>query len=226
MSLAERIVVGVLLAALALGASAIALTTPGLTRVLVVWSGAPQLADLPADVAIQTAEDVRAYVTGAYEGPLPATVQGRSGFDRTAVSHLDDVARVLSLARLAAAFSAGLLAAWLSISLARRRARALDAGLKSGAIATAVLVALAVMMVLFDFNSLFAAFHGLFFEAGTWEFRPGTLLIELFPERFWMAMGALWGALALAGAVLMFIASRTLLRKGAKDALAISGDDK
>jgi len=211
---AERVAVGVLLVALAVGASAIALTTPGLTRALVVWSGAPADAGLEPDAAVSVAEDVRAYVTGAFEEALPTTVDGRSGFSEDAVRHLDDVAAVLSIARLASAFSAALLAGWLSLSLARRRGTAIVRCLKTGAVLSGALVAVAAGVALSDFDAFFGEFHGLFFEPGTWVFPSGTLLVELFPERFWAAMGALWGMLVTASALLMWVAAHTLERRG------------
>ena len=43
-----------------------------------------------------------------------------------------------------------------------------------------------------DFDGLFAAFHSLFFQAGTWTFPYDSLLITLYPTAFgwaWAASG-------------------------------------
>ena len=52
-----------------------------------------------------------------------------------------------------------------------------------------------------NFERFFAWFHGLFFSAGTWEFPADSLLIEVFPEGFWVAAGSTWGALVMLGGV-------------------------
>jgi uncharacterized membrane protein len=71
-----------------------------------------------------------------------------------------------------------------------------------GILGAAVLV-IAVGAV--DFEGLFAAFHSLFFEAGTWVFPYDSLLIQVFPLPFWATSGLIWGALTLssAGAALL-----------------------
>jgi uncharacterized membrane protein len=48
----------------------------------------------------------------------------------------------------------------------------------------------------------FAAFHALFFRAGTWQFGPDSNLIRLFPEAFWFETSLLAGVTILLSAVL------------------------
>lgn len=45
---------------------------------------------------------------------------------------------------------------------------------------------------LLDFDHLFTQFHALFFVDGTWLFSHDSLLITLFPEKFWMIAGSIW----------------------------------
>ena len=66
--------------------------------------------------------------------------------------------------------------------------------LKVGAAVSAVFVLLAAAAAVLDFSAFFTAFHGLFFEAGTWTFPYDSLLIRLFPESFWVAAGVGWAA--------------------------------
>ncbi len=199
----ERIGIGLLLTLLVFTSSAVALTSPGLTRLLVARSGGSEVSGLTEDEALDAAEEVRRYVLGQADA-LPETVAGRPGFDGEAVAHLDDVAGALSFARMLASLSAALLAVWLSWSLARRRSAAIRDSFNTGALLTAMVVLVLGVFALFDFERFFTGFHAALFDAGTWMFPEGTLLIALFPERFWVAMATLWGLLGLLGALLLW----------------------
>ena len=52
------------------------------------------------------------------------------------------------------------------------------------------------------FDTAFAAFHALFFAAGTWQFGPDSNLIRLFPEPFWFETALVAGLSIVLGAVL------------------------
>lgn len=205
----ERIGIGLLLAVLVLGSSVVALTSPGLTRALVVWSGGVDASGLDAKQAVDAAEEVRRYVTMASDS-LPDSIDGRPAFDDDAVAHLADVARILSLVRMLTALSAAGLAVWLSWSLARHRSARIRSSFSVGAIITAVIVALAALLALSDFDRFFSGFHGLLFQAGTWTFSEGTLLIQLFGERFWIAMAGLWGLLGIVGAGVLLLVGKSV----------------
>lgn len=71
---------------------------------------------------------------------------------------------------------------------------------KSGFVILAALAALALMAVL-DFDFLFNGVHGLFFAEGTWTFSGESMLIKLYPERFWV--DSLTGLVAILGLVAM-----------------------
>ena len=51
---------------------------------------------------------------------------------------------------------------------------------------------LSIGFALLDFDAAFAAFHAIFFESGTWTFAADSLIIQLFPVRFWAARGLRW----------------------------------
>jgi integral membrane protein (TIGR01906 family) len=88
-----------------------------------------------------------------------------------------------------------------------------DAFSKGGLWTIGLIVAILLAVVL-NFNSLFTAFHMVFFEGDTWLFSFSDSLIRLFPIRFWQDAFILLGVLAALGGVAAFFAGR-LLRKRA-----------
>ena len=74
----------------------------------------------------------------------------------------------------------------------------------SGAAVIAVFALLALWVTI-DFNGFFAAFHSLFFSAGTWTFSYDSLLICMYPPDFWISMGAVWLVTTLAGCLICLI---------------------
>ncbi|MBE0417309.1 MAG: DUF1461 domain-containing protein [Coriobacteriia bacterium] len=198
---AASLLAGVVLALVMLGLPVLIMTVPVYTSVLVVRTDAPARADLDVAQTRALAEEVRAFVAGAPGATLPSTLaDGRPAFDDKAVSHLGDVRVILAGARIATIAAALVALAWIAWTFRIRRYRELAFSLTFGAWAVVALTACAALAALTDFGRLFAAFHGLFFEAGTWQFPADALLIRLFPEPFWASSGAVWGALALAGA--------------------------
>jgi integral membrane protein (TIGR01906 family) len=131
-----------------------------------------------------------------------------------AVQHLEDVRAVLSGANRLVVVLVIALAVW--VWTRGRRDRALLASALGAASLMLVLGILAAMgAATSDFDAFFAAFHGLFFEPGTWVFPSDSVLIRLFPEPFWMAAGIAWGVLVLMACVVYAI-GWALLRKGSR----------
>jgi hypothetical protein len=64
-----------------------------------------------------------------------------------------------------------------------------------------------------DFDGMFAAFHGLFFEQGTWSFPWDSLLICMYPEAFWTGMAAVWGSVSVAFAVACIVVGLVARRR-------------
>lgn len=62
------------------------------------------------------------------------------------------------------------------------------------------------------FDTAFAAFHALFFAAGTWQFSADSNLIRLFPQPLWFDAAMLAGVTILAGAVIAALLARRDLR--------------
>ena len=58
------------------------------------------------------------------------------------------------------------------------------------------------------FETGFAAFHALFFAAGTWQFGPDSNLIRLFPEPFWFEVSLIAGATIVSSALIAAVHGR------------------
>lgn len=205
---AEAAAIGLLWAALVVGLAVGALTLPVYTSAAVQVLKVPESAGLPLREAAQLSGMVRSLVADPEYDPLPATWRGRPAFDASAVSHLLDVRAVLSGARTATGAAAAVLALWVSLAVARKRWRLLARGMRAGAYVVFGVLGLSMAAALFDFSAFFTAFHGLFFKSGTWLFPFDSLLIRLFPERFWATSGIAWGTLSAVGAGLLLLAAR------------------
>lgn len=200
------------LAVFAIGLALVPLTLPAATRFAAARFSLADEAGLPRERMLALAENVRAYVTGSASAreALPATVDGRDGFDGTAVSHLTDVRGVLQGAGLVTGLLAALVTLWMTVAVARRRVADIGAALRIAAIVDAVAVALLAVIALTSFDAFFSAFHGLFFAAGTWTFPSDSLLIQLFPEPFWVSAGAAWAVIVVAIAGVYALAGRAM----------------
>ena len=206
--LLERLAVAVTLCALAVSVGVAVLTAPWFTKVLNARLDVASSAGLSAPEAASTAELVRRFVTTRGAPPLPTTVAGRSGFDAAATSHLEDVRDVVLASRIVAIVLALAISAWLAIAVYRRRFADVASALRWGAYACFVAPMVVAAAGLVDFDALFAAFHGLFFIEGTWTFAADSLLIELFPESFWIAAGASLALLVVLQGVLLWTVGR------------------
>jgi integral membrane protein (TIGR01906 family) len=204
----ESAAAGLLWTALALGVCVGALTVPVYTSAAVQTLKVPESAHLPITDTVKLSGMVRALVADREFAPLPSTWRGQPGFDAAAVSHLMDVRRVLDGARVATGAAAALLALWVGFCVGRRRWGPLADGMRAGAYVLLGVIVLAAAAAFIDFETFFAAFHGLFFRAGTWTFPYDSLLIRLFPEPFWVASGLAWAVLTAVCAALLLVAAR------------------
>ena len=206
--IAETVAVAMLWTAVAVGLAALALTIPVYTTMTSRWLGVPATAGLsPADT-LRLSGNVRALVSDRGYDPLPSRYRGQAAFDASAVSHLMDVRAVLGGTKAATGAAAALLAVWVGWCVGRKRWRALRRGMVAGGWLTLVAVLLAASAAIIDFEIFFAGFHGLFFKAGTWTFPEDSLLIRLFPERFWATAGLVWGTLSALIAAALLVGSR------------------
>lgn len=146
-----------------------------------------------------------------------ATVIGEASETRRlpadAISHLDDVYRVVSVAKPALAVIAVLCVAGLAHVAVRINRRVLGRVLiAGGAFVLAAFAALGIW-ALVDFYGLFGVFHSLFFQAGTWTFSMDSLLITLYPTAFWMGMAGIWLAVTCGLSILAVLVGFTLGHK-------------
>lgn len=121
---------------------------------------------------------------------LPGTDQPL--FDQYELGHMVDVKRLTDRLWKVLA-GAGLVAAAALIGLLARPGtrRSGYAALFGGGVLTTGLLTVLVLLVLLSWQWFFIAFHGVFFEAGTWTFDWSDSLIRLFPDRFWFDAGVL-----------------------------------
>jgi len=159
--------------------------------------------DVASELGTTQAEVER--VTGSYladiylDGDFDASLDGEGPLlDETERSHMSDVSRLVRLLAgilIVALVLAGVTAAWLRRE-PRRQGRIMLVA--AGTIGAAAIVLAIVFAVAFE--PAFLAFHKLFFPPGTYLFPTGSDLIVLFPEPFW------FDAALLAGAAIVLVA--------------------
>jgi len=197
---------------IALGLSLSVVLMPWFTEFVAPATGATELTGYPAAQVRELALGVRDFVTSPRAPDLPATVDGQPGFGPAEVDHLVDVRGVLTGARIATVIAAVVLAVLAAESVAAGRLRDVSRGMRMGGRIILVATAALLLTGLIDFDALFAALHGIFFRPGTWTFPQDTLMIRLFPLRFWVVAGALWGALTIVAALVLIVAGRMGVR--------------
>ncbi len=212
--LLERLVVAAMLCAVAVLVGVAVLTAPWFTKALTARLDVARSAGLSAPEAASTAELVRRFVATRGAPLLPITVAGRSGFDAAATSHLEDVRDVVLASRIVGIVLALAISAWLVIAVYRRRLAEIASALRWGAYACLVAPLIIAAAGLVSFDALFVAFHGLFFVEGTWTFAADSLLIELFPERFWTTAGASLALLVVVQGIALWTAGGIVARRG------------
>lgn len=145
----------------------------------------------------------------------------------SAIEHLADCTRLFDAGRIL--FAAAAMGAVAAGAYLYRRGghRMLARALMGASSAIFIIVSVALVWALLDFNQLFSTFHALFFAEGTWTFPSDSLLIQLFPSAFWAAMLGLWvicslvlSAVVLAAGILM---QRKTDAREAEDATAAKG---
>lgn len=149
----------------------------------------------PPEVAVKMLEDLR----------LPGTDQPL--FTIYENQHMVDVKRLMDQLWRVLAIAAGVVIVGLAILLIPRRTRAEGyAAIFGGGLLTTGLLSALILLVLLAWNWFFIAFHGVFFDAGTWTFNWSDSLIRLFPDKFWFDAGVLLvGGALVAGVIVMAV---------------------
>ncbi|MHB9004543.1 MAG: lipoprotein intramolecular transacylase Lit [Coriobacteriia bacterium] len=186
---------------------------PWVTGELVDRVDSAAISGLSEPQARTLAEEVRAYVTSSSAPGLRSTAFGRPAFDAAQVEHLDDVRGVMLGARVVTFVTTALVAIWLSWRILQRRHDLVSSAMRVAGIGLLAVVGLVLAAGLADFDTLFSRFHGVFFEPGTWQFAANDLVIQLFPEPFWIAVAGMWAALLVASGAVFLVVSWALVRE-------------
>ncbi|MFN0146120.1 MAG: TIGR01906 family membrane protein [Dehalococcoidia bacterium] len=119
-----------------------------------------------------------------------------------AVFRLNEISLAYVLTYIAAVFL------WAGAGSSRRLAVETLGGIGVGVLVVGVVGAFAIT----GFDAAWSQFHELFFSSGSWTFNPATdRLIQMFPEPFWQEETYILAALTVAEAVVLAVASVSLL---------------
>jgi integral membrane protein (TIGR01906 family) len=141
---------------------------------------------------------------------------GTSLYNSRELGHMVDV-KVVTQWAFRIAWIAGILALTASIALVRlSTTRAIfGTALRHGALFTLLLIFTIVVLVIFNWEFFFVAFHQAFFENGTWVFLYSDTLIRLFPEQFWFDAAITIGILSVVFSLLALLGAPALRRVAA-----------
>lgn len=103
------------------------------------------------------------------------------------LSHLKDVQNIMKMMDYLFYFS--LLVCTLIVTFYRKKKEKLSKLFLYGGSVTVTLVILILLSSLISFNVVFTLFHRIFFPQGNWTFPAESLLIQIFPEGFFMKTG-------------------------------------
>ncbi len=207
----EVVIASALIAVTVIGLTVLPLLSPQYVRWRVAAGDSAELTGLGQEATLDAAEAVRLFVVDEAAPMLPAEIAGLPAFDEAAVSHLLDVRAVIIGARRMTITLVLVCVAWVLVRVRSPRGRVLvRSALRGAAWLLALGLAAATVIGLTSFGALFAWFHSLFFESGTWTFPADALLIRVFPLPFWTDAAGSWTVLVLVSAGLLFIAGRRL----------------
>ncbi|WP_312396158.1 TIGR01906 family membrane protein [Kocuria sp.] len=139
------------------------------------------------------------------------------------VSHMTDVQHVIQWGFLVALILL-VLSVISCLYLHRRAPGAASGALFFGAwLSIALLVILLVIAVL-AWETFFALFHSLFFDAGSWTFRITDTLIRLYPTQFWMDAAIAVALVAVIGAFVTMLITRPRMRSASRGGRAAGAE--
>lgn len=147
-----------------------------------------------------------------FNGDFGASIDDRQPvLDEAERSHMRDVGGVvrgLLLVDLLALLLAVLTGRRLRSEPARRGRAVLlaAAGIGAAAVLLGAVFALA-------FDAAFAAFHAIFFAAGSWQFGPDSNLLRFFPQPLWFELALVAGGTIVLAALLAALLARRDLRQ-------------
>lgn len=144
------------------------------------------------------------------------TTDERFTLDTNARNHLADCNALIRTAEPILIGSAILALACTLLLLLIRARRELSGMLIGGGLGVLCAFVIFGAAAAINFNAFFSAFHSVFFPQGNWMFSVKSLLICMYPQAFWMAMGGLWLAVTVLGAIMCIVAGRRGMRTAGK----------
>jgi integral membrane protein (TIGR01906 family) len=192
-------------------AAAILLTGPLLLFLPPVVSFEQGRHDVPAFLDAEPAAVDRATAAMLgdllFDGDFSVSLDGEQPvLDESERSHMRDVGGVVR-ALVIVDLLALLVVALGAFALRRDRGSRGMAQLVAAGGLAAVAILLAAFFAL-AFDTAFTAFHGLFFDPGTWQFGPDSNLLRFFPEPFWFEIALVAGAAIVLSALLVALLGR------------------
>lgn len=181
----------------------------------------PAITGLPMDQLLSVARQTREYFNSPGEEPLQAIVE-RNGYtaqlyNEREVQHMADVKQLFLRARRIEEWTGGIILGFAGLGLwllKRRFPPLLFESTFQGSVITIVLLLLAGVGVLIDFEALFLQFHFMSFSNDLWQLNPNRdYLIMMYPEGFFEDATLAIAGLTLAEAALIAAGSWLLLGK-------------
>jgi integral membrane protein (TIGR01906 family) len=105
-----------------------------------------------------------------------------SSFTENEKNHMNDVKKIFDIIEILIFISAII----IITSTITKKIPELKKGIKYGAIATIIFIALILISVFFSFQSLFTFMHTILFPQGNWMFDESSILITVLPEQFFI----------------------------------------
>jgi len=152
-------------------------------------------------------EEVLDYLKG--NNPYPSSLP----LNDRELQHMRDVQRVMS--RLIFFVNSLLLVCLLSVILAIRKKQDIRRPLFIAGIINLSFCLVLLLAMIFFFDASFTLFHLLFFDAGTWVFPAGDVIVNLYPQGLFFDMGVSIFLLAIFFS-LVLVAGKAYIRKGTK----------
>lgn len=145
------------------------------------------------------------------EARLP---DGAPAFNEREVAHMQDVRDLVgSLLAFQLWGTVALATLAVALGLSRRTRAIVPRGLRWGVASSVGVAAVVGLVMLAAWDWFFVRFHGVFFPPDTWRFPTGDTLIRLYPDTFWMGVGAWIAGLTVALAGLVWLGSALWLRR-------------
>ncbi len=164
----------------------------------------------PSITYLVNSEDIRFLESVTFENGEPI-------FNERELSHMQDVKGVITVMRIALAVLSVVFLILTIIAVMNGWKSALIKGCARGSWIIVGLIVSIIVFLVFNFDVLFAGFHQLFFESGTWKFYTSDTLIRLFPMRFWRDAFIFVGILSLGISGLVIIISRHQMTGDSED---------